>query len=93
MLCANSVGSALLAIWIVVRFPALAAASGRRVTAGLVGTCLVLLTAPSASGPVGRDLGAPAALLLVVLPVFTGLFLAVAMLMLYVARRITPFRR
>jgi hypothetical protein len=86
-----AVASALLALWIVVRFPRLNPESGRAVTVGLVAAALVFVAVPPAIGFVGVPLGGLAAIFLVALPGCTYLFVAVAWLMLYLGRAIAPY--
>jgi len=88
-----AVASALLALWIVVRFAGLNPESGRAVALGLVGAAVVLVAVPPAIGLVGVPLGGLAAIFLVALPGCTYLFLAVAWLMLYLGRAIAPYMR
>ena len=88
-----AIASALLALWIVVRFPGLNPESGRAVTLALVGAAIVFVAVPPAIGLVGVPLGGFAAAFLVALPGCTYLFLAIAWLMLYLGRAIAPYLR
>lgn len=85
--------SALLAAWIVVRFPRLNPAGGLAISLAIVGAALVAVVGPSAIDLVGVPLGALAAILLVALPGCTYMFLVGAWVMLFVKQAIEPYLR
>jgi hypothetical protein len=87
------VASALLAAWIVVRFPAVNPIHPHTITIALVGAAFVAVLIPHAIGVVGVPLGALAAIFLVALPGCTYLFLVAAWVMLFVKRAIDPHQR
>lgn len=86
-------GAALLAGWVVVRFPRLTPQSGRGVSAWLAGAIACFVGAPLAVTGVGLALGAFAAVFFVALPAAMVIFLACAWVMLYVMRAIAPYLR
>ena len=90
---ALSVSSALLAVWIIARFPALTPTSARGVSAGLAGAILSVVLTPPAVMLVGGVAGAIPAAMLVALPSGICIFLAIAWIMLYVVRSIQPYGR
>jgi hypothetical protein len=85
-------GAAVLASWIVVRFPRLTPQRGQAVTVWLFATIGVFIGAPFAVTGVGLALGAYAAVFLVALPAGICIFLTCAWVMLYVMRAIAPYR-
>lgn len=86
-------GAAMLAAWIVARFPRVNPASGRGVTIALVAATAVLVGIPHAIPIVGVPLGALATVFVVVLPALTYVFMTAAWLMLYVRRALDPYLR
>jgi len=87
------VGAALLAAWIIARFPRAHPMRVRTITVAIVGAGgLVGLMRP-AIWLVGNVLGVRGAIMLVVLPAATYLFLVAAWIMLFAQRVIAPFRR
>ena len=92
-LVALTTGSALLAAWLVVRFPRLNPAEAPAITVALLGAVVVALGVPRFIPVVGQPFGALAAIFLVALPGCTYLFLAAAWVMLYVKRAIDPYLR
>lgn len=83
--------AALLALWLIARFPGLVPRSGRGVSVGLGGAIVCLAGTPPAIMLVGQAVGAIAVVFLVVLPCAIFIFLACAWLMLFVARAIAPY--
>lgn len=88
-----TVGSALLAAWIVVRFPTLIPSRPHSITFALICAGLVATLAPDAIGFIGVPLGALAAIFLVALPGCTYLFLVGAWVMLFVKHALAPYQR
>lgn len=86
-------GSALIAAWIIGRLPQAVPVGARGVTLGLVGAVAAFVGTPHLVMAFGPLLGAAGAAVLVVLPLSTYIFLAIAWLMLYVARAIAPYVR
>ena len=85
--------SALLAAWIVVRFPRLNPMEPQTITVALAGAVAVALVIPRAIPLVGMPLGALGAIFLVALPGCVYLFLTAAWVMLFVKRAIEPYLR
>jgi hypothetical protein len=85
--------AALLAGWVVVRFPSLTPRSGTAVTTWLLAAVALFIGAPFAVTGVGVTLGAFAAVFLVALPAAICIFLTCAWVMLFVMRSIAPYRR
>lgn len=84
--------AAVLALWLLARFPRLVPHSRRGVSIGIGAAIACFVATPPAIMAVGGLLGAAAAVFLVVLPAEIMIFLACGWLMLYVARAIAPFK-
>jgi hypothetical protein len=84
-------GSAVLALWVTVRFPASIPSTGKGVSLGLVAAIALLVGTPPAIMAVGGLAGFLGAAFLVVLPAGIGIFLAIAWIMLFVIRAIEPY--
>jgi hypothetical protein len=87
------VGSALLALWIIVRFPRLTPTTGKGVSVGLGVAIALFVGTPPAIMVIGGAVGFIGAAMLVVLPAGICIFLAIAWIMLFVMRAIEPYRR
>jgi hypothetical protein len=85
--------SALLAAWIVVRFPRANPAGPRAMSLAILVAALVAVAAPAAIDLVGVPFGALAAIFLVALPGCTYMFLVGAWVMLFVRQAIAPYLR
>jgi uncharacterized membrane protein len=85
--------AAILALWLVARFPKLSPQSGRGVSMWLGGAILCFVAVPQTVMLVGGMFGALVAAMLVALPGGICIFLAIAWIMLYVLRSIQPFMR
>jgi hypothetical protein len=85
--------AALLAAWVVARFPQVNPSSGRGVTVALIGATAVLIGIPYTVPVVGVPLGAVATVFVVVLPALIYVFMTAAWLMLYVRRALDPYLR
>jgi hypothetical protein len=85
--------SALLALWVIVRFPGLTPTSGKGVSAGIGLAIVMFLGTPPAIMVVGGVAGFVGAAMLVVLPAGICIFLAIAWIMLFVIRAIQPYSR
>jgi hypothetical protein len=86
-------GSALLALWIIVRFPALTPTTGKGVSIGLGVAVAMVFGTPPAIMVVGSTAGLVGAAMLVALPAGICIFLAIAWMMLFVIRAIEPYSR
>ena len=91
MLCLTG-GAAVLAAWIVVRFPGLTPQTGQAVSIWLGAAMACFLGTPLAVVGVGMHFGAFVAALGVALPAGTCIFLSIGWLMLYVMRAISPYQ-
>lgn len=83
--------SALLALWIIVRFPGLTPTTGKGVSLALGAAIAIFVGTPPAIMAVGGLAGFLGAAMIVVLPAGTVIFLAVAWIMLFVIRSIEPY--
>ena len=88
-----AVGAALLALWLVVRFPGMNPEGSREIAAALAGAVLVVFTVPVAITAVGGTLGSQGAIFLVTLPGLVYLFLVVAWVMLFFRKALAPYLR
>jgi hypothetical protein len=86
-------GAAVIALWIVARFPELAPRTTRGVSVGLGAAILAFVGIPPAIMLVGGHAGAIVAALFVVLPGAICIFLAIAWMMLWVIRSLDPYVR
>jgi hypothetical protein len=88
-----AVGAAALALWLLARFPSFGPQTLGRATL-LVAAAFVLQTPIlSAVPPVVGALGAPAAVLLVILPALTLLFWALGCVVRSLVLMVAPYRR
>lgn len=85
--------SAVLAAWIVARFPRMTRVGARQITISIVGAAFLPIVADRLIPLVGVPFGGVAALFLVVLPGSIYLFLVAAWIMLFVKQAIAPFLR
>jgi hypothetical protein len=85
--------SALLAAWVVVRFPRVNPSGPRAISLAIVVAAVVAVAAPAAVDLVGVPFGAMAAIFFVALPGCTYMFLVGAWLMLFVRQAIEPYLR
>jgi hypothetical protein len=90
---ALALASALLAMWVALRFPTLAPTSVRALAGWLAAAGLLPLLVSPMIGFVGALAGAFAAVFLVALPGCTFLFLVGAWLMLFARKLIAPYLR
>jgi hypothetical protein len=88
-----AVGAAILAFWLVVRFPALGPQSLRSAVLVVVAVFVVQSPAMLLVGPVQATAGPPAALLAVILPSLVTLFWSAGCLVRNLATLISPFGR
>jgi uncharacterized membrane protein YhaH (DUF805 family) len=86
-------GAALLAAWIVVRFPRFQPSTGAGITVALIGAAATLTGVPHTIAFLGVPLGPLGVIFLVVLPALTYVFLVAAWIMLYVRRALDPYMR
>lgn len=86
-------GAAILALWLLTRFPDLGPKTPRGATGAVAVAILALLATPPAIGLVGRFAGVLGATFFVALPGAVLVFLAVGWIMLFVIRAIQPHMR
>lgn len=85
--------SALLAAWIVVRFPRVNPSSGSAITVAIVAAAVIAVGCPQVIPVVGIPLGGMATIFVIVLPSSVYLFVVAAWIMLFVKRAIEPYLR
>jgi predicted permease len=86
-------GAAMIALWIVARFPDLGPRSARGVSVGLGAAILAFVGTPPMIMLVGGFTGVVGAVLFVVLPGAICIFLGIAWMMLWLIRSIQPHLR